>query len=121
MGLLNNITCSVLVFMCLVLNEASSNALKYTIEPQYLSLGDSLQHFCEFQDIGNAVIAKESTPCIYNCAKVNDGCQLYRPGVSIDCNEDHIKINITQAHESDFGVWRCAVTETISILVQEYG
>ena len=121
MALLKNLNCIILMFIYLVPSITLLNCLKYTIEPQYLNIGDSLQHFCEFEETGTTVIAKGSTPCIYNCEKVNDGCQLYRSDISIDCNNDHIKINITQAQESDFGEWRCAVTETISILVQEYG
>ena len=109
------------IFFHLVTSPDLSIGLEYFIEPKYLNIGDSLQHFCEFEESGTLVISKGSTPCIYNCEKINDGCQLYRSDVSIDCNNDHIQINIPQAQESDFGEWKCSVTETISILVQEYG
>ena len=97
MDLLNITSHGVLICMYLVLSLDLSIGLEYTIEPQYLSIGDSLKHLCEYQGTGLKVISRDGTPCIANCMQQGDGCQLDRPDVSIKCNDNYIQINIIQA------------------------
>ena len=121
MDLLNIISHGALIFMYLVLSLDLSIGLEYTIEPEYINIGDNLKHLCEFQSSGLRTISRYGTPCFANCMQQGDGCQLDRPDVSIDCNDNYIQINISQAQVSDFGEWRCSAIESVSILIQEYG
>ena len=98
-----------------------SISVEYTIEPQYINIGDNFQHYCEFQSGGLQTISRDNTPCFANCNKQGDACQLDRSSVFIDCNNDHIQITISQAEASDFGEWSCSGTGSTSINVQEYG
>ena len=121
MDLLNIISYGALIVMCLVLSLDLSIGLEYTIEPQYVNIGDNLKHLCEFPGSGLRIISRDGIPCFANCMQQGDGCQLDRPGVSIDCNGNYIQINISQAQVSDFGEWRCSDIDSVSILIEEYG
>ena len=120
MDLLRAMSYYVEIFMLIVLSLDSLLGLLYTIEPQYINIGDSLQYFCEFQT-DDPSIYRNDRLCLVNCMQQSDGCQLYRQGVHIDCTNDHIQINITQAQESDFGKWKCSADDSVSQQVQKYG